>query len=216
MLVGDVLNLVGQLSIGLDSPTADDSAIWLNYLNLAHFELYAQTATVNTVIPIQTDQLNVTDGLCDPFTLPIFSVRSAYRIDTNRELQPTTFDRIMTRDPGLTILGDPIMWYIVGTRMHTWPITTLLTADGSGVGVIYNVQPPVFGPNDDLSLYYPTAFHPLLVDGTCYYMFQSEAGFNNQEKMRRADLQWTTGKTNLFNYFVALGGKTNFSTFNWL
>ena len=34
MLVGDVLNLVGQLSIGLDSPTADDSAIWLNYLKI--------------------------------------------------------------------------------------------------------------------------------------------------------------------------------------
>jgi hypothetical protein len=216
MLVGDVLNFASQLSMGLDSPTADDAAIWLGYLNLAHFELFAQTATVNAGIPLITDKLNVTDGVCDPFTQSIYSVRSAYRIDINRVLQPTTYDKVLAQDPGGQILANPTHWYIINSILYTWPISTLTIEDGSGVGVIYNTQPIVFGMNDDLSLYYPVAFHPLLIDGTCYYMFQSETGFKNQEKMRTAEMRWTKGKTNLFNYFIALGGKTSFSTFNRL
>jgi hypothetical protein len=216
MLVGDVLNLVAQLSMGLDSPTADDQKIWLGYLNLAHFDLFAQTATVNAGISIQTDQLNVTNGVCDPFTQPIYSIRSAYQIDTNRILQPSTYDKILKQDPGRQIQADPTSWYVINGRLNTWPLATLTTVSGSGVGVIYNTQPVVFGLNDDLSLYYPLAFHPILVDGTCYYMFQSESGFSNQTKMQSSEMKWSKGKTNLFNYFVALGGKTSFSTFSRL
>lgn len=214
MLVGEILNLVAELSIGLDSPTADDIPIFLNYLNLAHFELFSQTATVNPIVNIQRDVLAVTDGVVDPLTHDVFSFRSVYRADLNVQIHPTSIDKIIERDPSNITTGDPSFWYYSNGRLNVWPLFTQGT-DIGGIGVLYNTQPAPLGQNDDLSDYYPIGFHPLLVEGTCYYLFQSETGFKNDAKMNRSYKRWKDGKTILYNYLITLGsGKTFRSTYS--
>lgn len=215
MFVGEILNLVAQLSIGLDSPTTDDQSIFLNYLNLAHFELYKKVASVNTIIPIQRDILNVADGVVDPLTQPIFNIRSVYRKDINLQLIPSSFDKIQVMDPSLIITGEPAYWYYINSTLNVWPLFTQATENG-GIGVVYDVQPVLFDldDNSDLSVYYPIAYHPLLVDGTCYYMFQSETGFRNESKMTLMYNRWEAGKTTLYNYLMMSGGKNLYSTYS--
>lgn len=215
MLVGEILNLVAQLSIGLDSPTADDQTIFLGYLNLAHFELYKKVASVNTGTPIQRDLLAVTDGLVDPLTQPMFNIRSVYRKDRNIQLCPYSFDLIQQKDPALITTGEPRYWYYINNAVNLWPLFTQTVEEG-GIGVVYDMQPFPFdlAGNSDLSTYYPLAYHPLLVDGTCYYTFQSETGFRNESKMNMMQARWELGKVNLYNYLMMSGGKNLYSTYS--
>lgn len=215
MLVGEILNLVSQLSIGLDSPTNDDIPIFLSYLNLAHYELYKKVASVNTIIPIQRDILNVTNGIVDPLTQSMFKIRSVYRNDINVQLKPYIYNRIQEKDPSLSITGEPIYWYYINNTLSVWPLFTQTIANG-GIGVVYNIQASPFDleENSDLSIYYPEVYHPLLVDGTAYYMFQSETGFRNDNKMNAMATRWEVGKTNLYNYFLMSGGDNFYSTYS--
>jgi len=210
MLVTDVLNLVANLSIGLDVPTEDDQQIFLRYLNLAHFKLFGHTAPVNPFIPIHSDILDVNNGVVDNLTAPIFSFRIVYRTDTNKPLIESSYDEIISKDPGLTIIGQPSYWYFANNSINVWPLWT----QAQGIGARYNVSSDLFEINDDLSPIYPLQFHPLLVDGTCYYLFQTESGFKNEVKMTLAKSEWKKGMTDLYNYFRTLGGKKIYSTFS--
>lgn len=210
MLVTDVLNLVANLSIGLDNPTDDDQEIFLRYLNLAHFELFQHTAPVNPFIPIQSDMLDVNNGVVDNLTAPLFSFRSVYRTDSNKELIPYSYDKILDKDPGLIITGEPIYWYYINNKLNVWPLWT----EEEGIGVRYNIASNPFQLNNDLSPIYPVQFHPLLIDGTCYYLFQTETGFKNESKMMNSQKRWKNGISNIYNYFVMLGGKPIYSTYS--
>lgn len=210
MLARDVLNLVANLSIGLDTPTANDEEIFLRYLNLAHFDLFAHTATVNPFIPKQSDILDVNNGVVDNLTAPLFSFRVVYRTDTNTPLISYSYDKIIESDPGLTITGEPKYWYFSENAINVWPLWT----QPQGIGARYNVEVTPFGINDDLSPIYPAHFHPLLVHGTCYYLFQTESGFKNEVKMAKADVRWEKGKSDMYNHFLMIGGKPIFSTYS--
>jgi len=41
VLVSEIIDLMGHLSIGRDNVSADEEKIFLKYINLAHFELYS-------------------------------------------------------------------------------------------------------------------------------------------------------------------------------
>lgn len=210
MLVSDVLNLVANLSIGLDSPTPDDQIIWLRYLNLAHFELYRHTAPVNPFLTLQTDTLNVNNGVVDALSQPIFAPRTVYRADINQIIQPYSLDKVLQCDPGLQVEGEPKYWYYANNSLNVWPLWT----QANGIGVIYNTRANIFQINEDVSIYYPLEFHTLLADGTAYYLFQSEVGFKNDLKMQKAKDRWNEGKTNIYNYFVTVSGKPIYSTYS--
>jgi hypothetical protein len=215
MLVGEIIDLIAKLSIGLDSPTVDDRSIYLSYLNLAHFELYKKVAAVNTRIAIQRDILNVTNGVVDPLTKDMFNIRSVYRNDINFQLKPYSFDKIQTRDPSLIYTGQPTYWYYINNQLTVWPLFTQ-TVENGGIGVVYDLQPLPFDldDNSDLSIYYPVPYHPVLIDGASYYMFQSETGFRTESKMNSMMTRWETGKNNLYNYLRVSGGKSTYSTYN--
>lgn len=210
MLVSDVLDLVANLSIGLDNPTQDDEEIFLRYLNLAHFELFSRTASINPFVTIQSDVLNVNDGVVDNLTAPLFSIRSVYSTDSKSSLIPYSYNRILDLDPTLTQTGQPQYWYYVNNTLNVWPLWT----KDEGIGVRYVVAAEPFDLNDDLSPLYPPTFHPLLVDGTCYYLFQTESGFKNETKMLKAEKRWMNGTTDLYNYLLMVGGKPIYSTFS--
>lgn len=210
MLVSDILDLMANLGIGLDEPTKDDNEIYLRYLNLAHFELYRHTASVNPFLILQKDILSVNNGVVDSLTAPLFSIRKVYRTDTNLGLIAYSIDKVLDSDPSLSVIGNPIYWYYANNNLNVWPLWT----QQDGLGVIYNTEINYLKINDDLNSYYPLSFHPLLADGAVYYLFQSETGFKNDIKMKKAEERWNEGRTNLYNYFLTVAGKPIYSTFS--
>ncbi|CAK9254197.1 unnamed protein product [Sphagnum jensenii] len=129
----EIINLVSDLSIGLDTPTPDDQAVFVRYLNLAHGR---------------------------------------------------TFPKNSRRQP----CGQPWAWYYASQNLYVYPLTTSDPDAGSGqLGVSYIAQPVSLSlATVSADLPYPAHYHPVLVDGTCYYLFQTEAGFKNDLKMKLA------------------------------
>ncbi len=66
-------------------------------------------------------------------------------------------------------------------------------------------------PEDDIP--YPLAYHPVLVDGALYYLFQEEGGFKSPQKAQAAEQRWEIGKTRLISYLYQASG-SSFSTFS--
>lgn len=63
MTVSDLLGLMANLSVGLDNTNAAERAIFLQYLNLAHFELYQETASFNQDLIIQEEHETQEDNV---------------------------------------------------------------------------------------------------------------------------------------------------------
>lgn len=210
MLVNDVLNLVATLSIGLDNPTDNDKQIFLKYLNLAHFKVCQETALINPNVSIQSDILDVNNGVVDDLTAPLLSFRSVYNADSNIPLSSYPYDRILKKDPALKITGSPVYYYFINKKLNVWPLITQTQL----IGVRYNTIPSIFNINDDLSPLYPELYHPVFIDGTAYYIFQGESGFKNETKMLMAQKEWLKGKADLFNYFRILSGNSIYSTYS--
>ena len=59
---------------------------------------------------------------------------------------------------------------------------------------------------------YPLAYHPVLVDGALYYLFQEEGGFKNTQKAQAAEQRWEMGQSRLLSYLYNASGET-LSTF---
>lgn len=62
-------------------------------------------------------------------------------------------------DPGLNDTGKPVMWYLDGDTIHTWPTSTEV------LDVRYIRKPPELSSDSSTPLI-PEAHHPLLVDLT--------------------------------------------------
>lgn len=60
-------------------------------------------------------------------------------------------------DPGLDDTGTPVMWYLEGQTIKTWPDST------ESLNVRYIREPPALDTDGDSPLI-PEAYHPILVD----------------------------------------------------
>jgi hypothetical protein len=216
MDVTEIINLVSDLSIGLDSPTPDDQVVFVRYLNLAHAELFRKTAAVSPVVRIlRENNLNVTNGQVDPLTQTPFLIRSVTMMDQKKPLAATSLEEIEKTDPLLTKTGQPWAWYYANSSVFVYPLTTSDAQAGSGqAGVSYIAQPSALTLTTvSADLPYPALYHPVLVDGTCYYLFQTEAGFKNDLKMKLALERWERGKSELLCYLRNLSGQQYYSTY---
>jgi hypothetical protein len=80
--------------------------------------------------------------------------------------------------------------------------------------VWYIPQPPAFTEaTEEKDIPYPIAYHPVLVDGALYYLFQEEGGFKSSRRENEAKARWETGKSKLLSYLHNSSGQT-FSTFS--
>ena len=52
MNVSDLIDLMANLSIGLDNPSDSDTVTFLKFLNLAYFELLQDSHAQNPQVPI--------------------------------------------------------------------------------------------------------------------------------------------------------------------
>ena len=221
MDVKQILALMATLSIGLDQIDTDDPKnldviIFMQYLNLAYFEILNLTLTQNPQVPIVNQSLNCNNGICDATSSPIFIPKSVYDIKSNRPLEGTTLEEVMKRDPGLQIKTAPALeWYYSNGTINIYPNVTSLLADGNGIGIRYIAQPaPLTRDTPSSGILIPYMYQQLLADGASYYLFQSETGFKDQLKMQAAFTRWEEGKRKLFAYMKNISGKKHFSTYS--
>jgi hypothetical protein len=185
-------------------------------LNLAHAELFRKTAAVSPVVKIlRENNLNVTNGQIDPLTQTPFLIRSVTMMDQKKPLAATSLEEIEKTDPLLTKTGQPWAWYYANSSVFVYPFTTSDAQAGSGqAGVSYIAQPATLVLNTvSADVPYPALYHPVLVDGACYYLFQTEAGFKNDLKMKLALERWERGKSELLCYLRNLSGQQYYSTY---
>lgn len=210
MNVSDILNDIGLLGVGLENPTSEDQAVFLKYLNLAHFDLFRKTAALNPKVIVLHQTVNANNGVLDPLAFYPFLVKKVYVVQQNWLLNPISIDVIQKDDPSISkVETRPQYWYYYNNTLNIYPLYT------GQIGVFY-IPDPISLEADtyEINIPYPVAFHPILIDGACYYLFQGEGAFKDALKMQTALARWEQGKTELMSYLTTLAGQSYYSTFS--
>lgn len=221
MNVREVISLLGELSIGIDNVSDSEQAIFLKYVNLAYAEIMRKTFLTNPLIPVSRQVIHCTDGQLDMAQLASlpFIIKSVYTLDRNIELEARTIDFLQKIDPTVSQTGIPQYWSYNSNQISVYPLYTDVP-DGEGnpipnIGVLYVAMPPLLTiDNPEQAILFPPLYHPILVDGASYYLFQSETGFKNMPKSQEAMARWEGGKNELYAYLRSLAGQKNFSTYS--
>ena len=210
MEVSTLLSLMGNLSLGNDNITQVERAIFLQYLNLANLELYQITANFNQDLLVQVTLANQVDS--NQVQLPEipYLVSYVYDITHQRQLRRISLTDAITKDPAFTANGNPTQYFVKRDILEFIPKQTAITS----INLWYVPQPTTLTeqtPEQDIP--YPLAYHPVLVDGALYYLFQEEGGFKNLQKAQAAQARWEVGQTRLLAYLYNSSGQL-FSTFS--
>lgn len=215
MDVAAIISLLANLSIGLDDPNDDDIIVFLQYINLCYFELLQATISQNPLVVKLNEQVDCTNGVLSSTSQPIFIPKDIYNVSLNVPLTPTIEENVLKKDPGLTKTGIPQEWYYANGVINVYPLATSLASEGKGFGVRYIPQPsPLDYGTKSQEILIPTLYQHVLADGASYYLFQSETGFKDQNKMQAAMMRWKEGKQKLFAYMKNISGNKFFSTYS--
>ena len=211
MTVAHLLTLMGHLSLGNDNINATERAIFLQYLNLAHFELYQSTASLNQqlyefeVLEKEEDEADVTLAKT-PYMMGMVYIRSL-----KKKLKPLSLQEAIEDNPDRSRHGEPQGYTLrQNNLLMLWPF------DPRPLPLViwYIPQPtPMTEQTPEQEIPYPLAYHPVLVDGALYYLFQEEGGFKNTQKAQAAEQRWEVGKSRLISYLYNTGGGS-LSTFS--
>lgn len=211
MNVSSMIKLMKTLGIGqvYSDPTAD--SILLEFLNLAHDELYRETANINSGIFVNDPDLtslttqNYVILTQTPFTISrVFPVGFTRFLDGKSVLEFADYQFINTT------VGDPRIYSNIGQKLNFWPFTSgnLYTFN-----VWYTPERTLLDANTpESAIPYPISYQSVLIDGALYYLFQDESGFKNTMKENEALRRWTKGKADLVSYLFG-SNKQKISTF---
>ena len=210
MQVSDLLGVMANLSVGLDNTTPTERTIFLQYLNLAHFELYQETANFNQDLILQENLASPENTNTVTLSQIPHVMNAVYDVAHKQTLNRISRADLLSLDPALAATGTPEKYFIQKDSLQFYPTQTAVTQ----VSVWYIPQPSLLTENTDESeIPYPPAYHPVLVDGGLYYLFQQEGGFKNTTKENEALIRWQNGKTRLLSYLYTSSGEF-FSTFS--
>ena len=206
MLVSEIIDLMGHLSIGRDNVSADEEKIFLKYINLAHFELYQRTAGLNADLLTKQTIASVDDTLT--LTTAPFLISSV--IDTKNRIilkKVSIFEGVESQLYAYESI--PGQYYCQKNILHLVPSPKVpLSFD-----VWFVPQPaPLASSTFEADIPYPVAFQSSLADGGLYYLFQEEGGFKNSQKASEAQSRWLAAKSSLNAYLYNTGGN-NLSTY---
>ena len=210
MEVSALLSLIGNLSLGNDNITQVERAIFLQYLNLAHLELYQVTANFNQDLLIQETLANEEGKNYAQLPKKPYLVNSVYDLTHQRKLRRISLTDAIERDPAFVSTGNPCQYFVMQDKVHFVPVQTAVTS----IKVWYVPQPITLTeqtPEEEIP--YPAVYHPILADGALYYLFQEEGGFRDSQKSQAAQTRWETGKTRLISYLFN-GSSQVLSTFS--
>ena len=197
MQVAALLNLMGNLSLGNDNITQVERSIFLQYLNLAHLELYQVTANLNQDLLVQVTLENQVD--LNHVQLPEipYLVSSVYDLTHKRKLFRISLTDAIERDPAFVSTGNPCQYFVKQDKISFVPVQTAVTS----INVWYVPQPiTLTEKTKEQDIPYPVVYHPILADGALYYLFQEEGGFRDSQKSQAAQTRWETGKLRLISY----------------
>jgi hypothetical protein len=215
MDVSAILKLLATLSIGLDDLGESDTIVFMQFLNLAYFELLQATINESPLVVKLHEELDCTNGVVSSTSQEIFIPKVIYDIRTNRQLLGSSEEDVLKVDPALIKTGDPDRWYYANGVINTYPLSTTTVITGGGVGIRYVPKPaPLTALSLSADILIPSLYHQVLVDGASYYVFQSETGFKDQTKMLSAQVKWEDGKKKLFSYMKNISGKKHLSTYS--
>jgi len=210
MQVSGLLTLMGNLSLGNDNITKVERAIFLQYLNLAHLELYQVTANFNCDLLIQETVANQEGKNYAQLPEKPYLVNSVYDLTHQRQLHRISLTQAIERDPAFVRKGNPCQYFVRQDTLRFVPVPIEVTS----IKVWYVPQPITLTeqtPEEEIP--YPVVYHPVLVDGALYYLFCEEGGFKNLQKSQAAQERWEVGQTRLIAYLYNSSGET-FSTFS--
>ena len=210
MTVSELLTLMGHLSVGNDNVSALERAIFLQYLNLAHCELYQGTASLNQDL-WQLETLTTEEGQTTiPLARPPYRLQRVYDLTHHWPLSPLSFADLLHKDPEFKDRGSPRHYSLHQQTLRFYPAPSAVLS----VQVAFVPQPVLLKENTlEEEIPYPLAYHPVLVDGALTYLFQEEGGFKNPQKAQAAEQRWEIGKTRLISYLYQASGST-FTTFS--
>ena len=208
MIVASLLTLMGHLSLGNDNISTAERAIFLHYLNLAHFELYQVTATFNQDLIVFETLTNVQGENTVTLARSPYAMQSVYDQTHQKKLTRISLADLLKKDPAFKATGYPLQYFLHSRVIHFYPLQTAVMS----VKVGY-VPQPVLLTEQEQEIPYPLAYHPVLVDGALYYLFQEEGGFKNAQKATEAERRWDTGRSRLLSYLYNASGET-LSTFS--
>ena len=201
---------MGTLSLGNDNIKAQERAIFLQYLNLAHFELYQETANFNQDLLVSQNIPNVPGNNYVTLARPPLIINTVYLPSLKKELKRISVVDALKADPDSSQTGAPYGYVRRRNRVEFFPkqITAM------PVTVWYIPQPSLLAENTlETDIPYPIVYHPVLADGALYYLFQEEGGFKNAQKANEANNRWEVGKTKLLSYLYNSSGQ-RLSTFS--
>ena len=211
MNVSKMISLMKTLGIGnvLDDDTS--TVISLQYLNLAHEELYSETANINCQNFVNDSNLTSVAGQSHvTLSFTPFTVLKVFPIGYRLPLSPKSIldmEEYKFINPSS---GNPHFFNNVGKTLNFWPI---ISTSIYNFNSWYSPERILLEENTpEVSIPYPLSYHRVLVDGALYYLFQDESGFKNPKKEDQALRRWESGKINLKSYFYG-ANKQTISTF---
>jgi hypothetical protein len=173
-------------------------------------ELYQITANFNQDLLVQVTLANQVDSNQVQLPETPYLVNSVYDLTHQRQLRRISLNDAITKDPAFIANGNPTQYFVKRDVLEFVPTQTAITS----INVGYVPQPTTLTeqtPEQDIP--YPLAYHPVLVDGALYYLFQEEGGFKNLQKAQAAQARWEIGQTRLLAYLYNSSGQL-FSTFS--
>jgi len=199
------------LGIGNVLGDTDSEAIALQYLNLAHEELYSETANINCQNFINDSSLvSIPNQSYVTLSFNPFTVLKVFPIGHSFPLEPKSILELEEYKFLNPSSGNPQFFNNIGKTLNFYPIisTSIYTFSSW-----YSPERTLLDANTpETDIPYPLSYQRLLVDGGLYYLFQDESGFKNPKKEDQALRRWESGKMNLKSYFYG-SNKQLISTF---
>jgi hypothetical protein len=209
MLVSDMLNHMSLLSVGPDIAPQSVRSIYLKYLNLAHFQLYNETALVNDDLMIDETLTTVYNEptntqMVSLSQLPL-NISKVYYSTNRKFLEKKCKEDFFVYKSEINIGNSPKIYTSTKGLINIFPFINTDTYD---LDFLYTPQPfnlTEFTEEEDIP--YPFSYQGYLVDGALYYLFQDEEGFRSTQKNVQHQQIWNLAKINLYGDLINRSNK---------
>ncbi len=198
MNVSDMISAMNILGIGEVYNDDDSTRIALVFLNLAHDELYRETANLNSDVLVKDIITTTANQSILPLGRPTFSVSKVLQVGSKRKIKGKSVLEFADYESENIESADPLIYTKIKQTVNIHPIipTSIYTFN------IWSVpeRTPLFINTLESAIPYPLSYQSVLVNGALYYLFQDESGFKNQTRENEALRRWINGKSDLISY----------------
>ena len=211
MNVAQMISLMGTLGIGETLAEDASKQIALQYLNLAHDQLYRETANINASIWVDETLTSVNNNPTIVLSEIPFLIAKVFLKGQMCPLKPlSVLDFVQYQFDNL-LQGPPLVYMFQLNTVSFYPSQP----DTSYEFTVWYApkRTPLNEFTTEDSIPYPAEYQSVLVDGALYYLFQDESGFKNPQKENEALRRWNQGRADLTAYLYGSNNQ-RISTFS--